>query len=133
METLSGVMSIFHMLIWNISLHMDNSYMSVYVCQNFSVCILNTWAHYFLNYTSIENLATWGEELTHWKRPWCWERLKAGGEGDDRGWDGLMASLTQWTRLWTGCRSWWQRSLACCRPLGHKQWDMTKQLNWIES
>ena len=33
-------------------------------------------------------LATWGEELTHWKRPWCWERLKAGGEGDDRGWDG---------------------------------------------
>ena len=37
------------------------------------------------------------EELTHFKRPWCWERLKAGGEGDDRGWDGWMASLTQWT------------------------------------
>ena len=37
-------------------------------------------------------LATWCEELTHWKRPWCWERLKAGGEGDDRGWDGWMAS-----------------------------------------
>ena len=42
-------------------------------------------------------LATWCEELTHWKRPWCWERLKAGGEGDDRGWDGWMASPTQWT------------------------------------
>ena len=42
-------------------------------------------------------LATWFEELTYWKRPWCWERLKAGGEGDDRGWDGRMASPTQWT------------------------------------
>ena len=42
-------------------------------------------------------LATWCEELTHWKRPWCWERLKVGGEGDDRGWDGWMASPTQWT------------------------------------
>ena len=41
-------------------------------------------------------LATWCEELTYWKRPWCWERLRAGGEGDDRGWDGWMASLTQW-------------------------------------
>ena len=40
------------------------------------------------------------EELTHWKRPWCWERLKAGGEGDDRGWDGWMASLTRWTWVW---------------------------------
>ena len=39
-------------------------------------------------------LATWCEELTHWKRPWCWERLKA-GEGDNRGWDGWMASPTQ--------------------------------------
>ena len=42
-------------------------------------------------------LATWCEELTHWKRPWCWERLRAGGEGDNRGWDGWMASPTQWT------------------------------------
>ena len=39
-----------------------------------------------------------GEELTHWKRPWCWERLRA-GEGGDRGWDGWMASWTQWTCL----------------------------------
>ena len=43
---------------------------------------------------------TWCEELTHWKRPWCWERLKAGGEGDDRGWDGWMPSPTQWTWVW---------------------------------
>ena len=39
-------------------------------------------------------------ELTHWKRPWCWERLKAEGEGDNRGWDGWMASPTQWTWVW---------------------------------
>ena len=42
-------------------------------------------------------LATWCEELTHWKRPWWWERLKAGAEGDNRGWDGWTASPTQWT------------------------------------
>ena len=43
-------------------------------------------------------LATRCEEPAHWKRPWCWERLRAGGEGGDRGWDGWMASLTQWAR-----------------------------------
>ena len=47
------------------------------------------------------------DELTHWKRPWCWERLKVGGEGDDRGWDGWMASLTQCTWVWASSRSWW--------------------------
>ena len=52
-------------------------------------------------------LVTWCEELTHWKRPWCWERLKAGGEGDDRGWDGQMASLTLWIWVWVSSRSWW--------------------------
>ena len=46
-------------------------------------------------------------ELTHWKRPWCWEGLGAGGEGDDRGWDGWMASPTQWTRIWVDSGSWW--------------------------
>ena len=52
-------------------------------------------------------LANWCGELTHWKRPWCWERLRAGGEGDDRGWDGWMASLTQWTGVWVDSGSWW--------------------------
>ena len=52
-------------------------------------------------------LATWCEELTHWKRPWCWERLKAGREGDDRGWDGWMASPTPWTWVWGSSSSWW--------------------------
>ena len=57
---------------------------------------------------SSNTLATWCEELTHWKRPWCWERLKAGGEGDDRGWDGWMASPTQWSWVWASFRSWWR-------------------------
>jgi len=52
-------------------------------------------------------LATWCKELTHWKRPWCWARLKAGGEGDNRGWDGWMASLTPWTWVWASSGSWW--------------------------
>ena len=52
-------------------------------------------------------LATWCEELTHLKRPWCWERLKVGGEGDDRGWDAWMASLTWWTWVWVSSGSWW--------------------------
>ena len=55
----------------------------------------------------LQYLGTWCEELTHWNRPCCWERLKAGGEGDDRGWDGWMASLTWWTWVWVGSGSWW--------------------------
>ena len=53
-------------------------------------------------------LATWCEELTQWQRPWCWERLRAGGEGEDRGWDGWMASPTQWTWVWVNSGSWWR-------------------------
>ena len=52
-------------------------------------------------------LATCCEELTHLKRPWCWERLRAGGEGEDRGWDDWMASLTQWAWVWVNPGSWW--------------------------
>ena len=53
-------------------------------------------------------LATWSKEPTHWKRPWCWERLKAEGEGGDRGWDGWMASSTQQTWVWASSRRWWR-------------------------
>ena len=74
------------------------------------------------------------KKMTYWERPWFWERLKAGGEGDDRGWDGWMASPTQWTMEFeqvpgTGDG---HRSLACCSPWGPKDSDMTEQLNWIE-
>ena len=54
-----------------------------------------------------ETLILWCKELTHWKRPQCWERLRAGGEGDDRGWDGWMASLTQWTWVQVDSGNWW--------------------------
>ena len=55
---------------------------------------------------SSSTLATWCKEMTHWKRPWCWERLKA-REGDDRGCDGWMASPTSWTWVWASSGSWW--------------------------
>ena len=70
-----------------------------------------TWI--FIGKTDVEAkeltdiLHTWYKELTHWKRPWCWARLKAEGEGDDRGWDGWMASLTRWTWVWASTRCWW--------------------------
>ena len=79
-------------------------------------------------------VATWCEELTHLKRPWCWERLKAGGEGDDRGWDGWMASPTQWTWVWVSSGSWWWtgtpdvlQSRGC--RVGH---NWATELNWTD-
>ena len=56
---------------------------------------------------SSNTLASWCEELTHWKIPWCWERLRAGRGGGDRGWDGWMASVTRWTWVWVDSGSWW--------------------------
>ena len=56
---------------------------------------------------SFNTLVTCCEELTLWKRSWCWERLKAGGEGVDRGWDGWIASPTWWTWVWASFRTWW--------------------------
>ena len=80
----------------------------------------------------LQYLATWCEDLSHLKRPWCRERLKAGGEGDDRGWDGWMASLTQWTWVWVNSGSWWWTGRpVCCSPWGHKESDMTERLNWL--
>ena len=76
------------------------------------------------------------EELTHWKRLWCWEGLGAGGEGDDRGWDGWMASPTQWTWVWVNSRSWWwtgrpgMLQFMTSQRVGH---DWTTELNWTPS
>ena len=79
---------------------------------------------------SSNTLATWCKELTHYKRFWCWVRLKAGGEGDDRGWDGWMASPIQWTWVWASSGRWWRiRNLACCSPWGLKELNMTEWLN----
>ena len=52
-------------------------------------------------------LATWCEKLTPWQRPWCWGELWAGGEGDNTGWDGWMASPTRWIWVWVNSGSWW--------------------------
>ena len=76
-------------------------------------------------------LATWCLNVTHLKKPWCWERLKARREGDDRGYDGWMASLTQWTWVWASSGVGdGQGSLAYCSPWGSKESDTTEQLNW---
>ena len=80
-------------------------------------------------------LATSCEELTHWKRLWCWEGLRAGGEGDDRGWDGWMASLTPWTWVWVNSGSWWWTGrpgvlrFMGSQRVGH---DWATELNWTE-
>ena len=78
-------------------------------------------------------LATWCKELTHWKRPWCWERLRAGREGNDRGWDGWMASPTQWTWVWVNSRSWWWTGrTGMLQSMGSQRvWhDWATELNW---
>ena len=64
------------------------------------------WKEWCWSWNS-STLTTSCEELTHWKGLWCWEGLGAGGEGDDRGWDGWMASLTWWTWVSVNSRSWW--------------------------
>ena len=64
------------------------------------------WKEWCWSWNS-NTLATWCEELTPWKRLWCWERWKAEGEGDDRGRDGWMATLTRWTWVWVDSGSWW--------------------------
>ena len=68
--------------------------------------VLNiNWKDWFWSWNS-NTFTTWCEELTHLKNPWWWERLKV-GDGEDRGWVGWMASLTQWTWVWLNSGSWW--------------------------
>ena len=67
------------------------------------------------------------------EKTWCWERLKAGGEGDDRGWDGWMASLTWWTWVWVNSGSWWRTGRpGVLQSMGCKESDTTERLNWTE-
>ena len=79
-------------------------------------------------------LATSCEELTHWKRPWCWQGLGAGGEGEDRGWDGWMASLTWWTCAWVNSGSlWWTRRPGVLWFMGFPRvrHDWVTERNWV--
>ena len=74
------------------------------------------------------------DELTHLKRPWCWERLKAGREGDDRGWDGWMASPIQWTWIWASSGSWrWTGKPGVLQSLGSQRvgHNWVTELNWL--
>ena len=81
-------------------------------------------------------LATSCEELTHWKRLWCWEGLGAGGEEDNRGWDSWMASQTRWTWVWVNSRRWWWTGrpgvlrFMGSQRVGH---DWATELNWAIS
>ena len=83
----------------------------------------------------LNTLATGYEKLTHWKKPWCWEWLKVGREGDDRGWDGWMASLTWWTWVWASSRSWWWIGrpgiLQSMRSQSWTQLSDWTDLNWM--
>ena len=88
------------------------------------------WKEWCWSWNS-STLATSCEELTHWKRLWCWEG--AGGEGDDRGWDGWMASLTRWTWVWVNSGSWWWTGrLGVLRFMGSQRVGRTERLNWTE-
>ena len=77
----------------------------------------------------------WGRTLAHWKRLWCWEGLGAGGEGDNRGWDGWMASLTPWTWVWVNSGSWWWTGrpgvlrFMGSQRVGH---DWVTEMNWTD-
>ena len=81
----------------------------------------------------LNTLAMWCKEPTHYKRPWCWEKLKAGEEGDNRGWDGWMASPTQWTWVWLSSRRWWRTGKpGVIQSMGHQRvgHDWVTELNW---
>ena len=93
----------------------------------------------FIGRTDVEaetpnTLATWCEGLIHLKRPWCWERLRAGGEGSDRGWDGWMGSPTQWTWDWVTSGSWWWTGRpGVLQSMGSQRvkHDWATELNWL--
>ena len=83
---------------------------------------------------SSSTLVTWFKELTHWKRPSCWERFKTGGEGDDRGWDGKMVSLTHWTWVWASFRRWWwtrKPDMLQSMGLQRVRHGWAPELNWM--
>ena len=89
----------------------------------------------WLRVDSLEKGWLFSNELTHWKRPWCWEGLGAGGEGDNRGWDGWMASPTRRTWVWVNSGSWWWTGrpgvvqFMGLQRVGH---DWATELNWTE-
>ena len=85
-----------------------------------------------LGVSDSNTLATWCRELTHLKRPWCWEKLRTAGEGEDRGWDGWIALPTQWTWVWVDSESWWwtrRRGMLWFMQLQRVRHDWVTELN----
>ena len=117
-----------------------HTYTCTYTCHclvvfysNLAILLDNKWC--LIVVLIFISLTTSCKELTHWKRLWCWEGLGAGGQGDDRGWDGWMASPTRWTWVWVNSRSWWWTG----RPgvlqfMGSQRvrHDWATELNWTE-
>ena len=80
----------------------------------------------------LQNLATWCKELSHWKIPWYWEKLKAREEGDDGGWDGWVASPTEWIWVWESSRHlWWTRKAGVLQSMGSQE-SQTRLSDWSE-
>ena len=98
--------------------------------QSYRKSVLNIhWKDWYWDWRST-NLAAWCEKQTHWKRPWYQERLKAVGEGDNRGKDGWISPVTQWTWVWASSRRWWRTGKpGVLQSWGCKESDMTEQLN----
>ena len=91
----------------------------------------------FFGWTDAKSLTPvlWPPHAKSWLigKDWCWEGSGAGGEGDDRGWDGWMPSLNGWMWVWVNSRFGdGQGGLACCDSWGHKESDMTEWLKWTE-
>ena len=96
------------------------------------------WSWIFIGRTNAEAEMPifWPPDMKNWplEIPWSWERLKAGGERDDKGWNDWMASPTQWTWVWASFGSWWgtEKPGMLQSPCGHKESDTTEQLIWTK-
>ena len=103
--------------------------------QSYMKSVLNIHWNYRCWRWNSNTLATRCEEPTHWKRPWFWERLKMGGEGDYRGWDGWMASWRWWMWVWVGTGNWWWTGktgvlqFIGSQRVGH---DWVTELDWTD-
>ena len=88
-----------------------------------------SWIFIGRTYPEAKTPILWPPNAKNWL--WCWERLKVGGEWNDRGWDGWMASLTQWTWVWVNSGSWWwTRRPGVLQSMRSKESDTTEHLNW---
>ena len=103
-----------------------------------TVSLKGNQSRIFIGRTDIEaeTPLLWPPDAKNWltgKRPWCWERLKVGGEGDNRGWDGWIESPIWWTWLWASSgSSWWTGKPGVLQSMGSQRvgHDWATELNW---